>query len=180
MQTVFRVVLTMMLVLSTSCISDPEEPVWSLAPGDRLPEFEVVAIDADGARRQVSTTSLSGRPGVIVLFSTGCADCRSELPVVNEAMLRAQAAGVDASWLCISRAEAEESVMAFWVEKKLSLPVSPQSDSEVYLKFASSIIPRIYVYDSEGIIRQVYTDSPMPDAEMLFHALQEVVGGKHP
>lgn len=78
-------ILSILLIMVTApgCINDEVEPVWSLQTGDRLPDFEITLDDGSS----VSTEMLKGRKSVIVFFSTGCGDCRRELPVVQVIMM---------------------------------------------------------------------------------------------
>ena len=75
MRVLYRLVLYILIVFATvACVNDKEEPVWSLQPGDRLPDFEVVMSDG----RRITTESLKGKHSVIVFFNTSCSDCRRE------------------------------------------------------------------------------------------------------
>lgn len=160
----------------SGCINDnagePDE-VWSVAPGERCPQFSVTL--ADG--RTVSTGSLAGKRSMIVFFNTSCTDCQRELPVI-EAVSRELLHGAEGETgseyeiICIARAEEAPSIETFWQKAGLSLPYSPQPERRVYNLFASTIIPRIYIICPDLVIRQVFTDDPLPSAEMLVAAMR--------
>lgn len=156
------------LILASGCVMDKDDPVWSLAEGDRLPEFSVETADGRG----VSTEGLAGNVSVLVFFNTSCSDCQAELPNVQAAYDRfADVCDSDVDFLCISRQEGRDAVMSYWSKCGFTLPVSPQDDREVYDKFASSGIPRIYVADRHGIITTVFSDSRQPSAVELVDAV---------
>lgn len=74
--------------------------------------------------------------------------------------------------MCISRAENEESVEAYWQKNGLSLPFSGQSDEAVYNLFAQHTIPRIYVIDTSGIIRYQFIESmTLNELQTSLHSL---------
>ncbi len=139
------------------CVADGDEPVFSLAPGDTLPRFEVEMNDGT----TISNTSLTGAPAEIIFFSTTCPDCRRHLPELEKEWQAAQATGDPTAYICIARAESAPSIAAFWAEHGLTMPWSAQPNDSVYKLFASSIIPRVYSVSPEGIITRVRTDADM-------------------
>ena len=141
--------------LCASCVSEAlhrvEDDGTLVTAGQMLPDFTVGVHGAD----TLHTVSLSGKPSVLVFFNTSCSDCRNELPVVNK-LYEEYADRV--TFLCISRAEEEESVSAFWQSHHLSLPFSAQKDRRVYALFALHSIPRIYVSDASLRVSSVIAE----------------------
>lgn len=148
-------------------------PADIVTVGQQLPEFSVVTTDG----RTVTSDSLLGRPAVICFFTTTCSDCRKVLPVVQQlyeewgeatgeqsatAGEQSVAAGEQSatvSFLCIGREQAAEAVSDYWESQSLTLPVSPQSDRAVYSLFARRSVPRVYVVDAAGVVRNIYVES---------------------
>ncbi len=155
-------------VLSFSCITE-EEKGASLGVGDRLPEFSVET--SDGA--VVSNVSLKGNVSVIMFFHTGCPDCQQALPVMQLAYDEYAPLGVGV--ICISREEGADEVASYWERFGYTLPYSAQSDRHIYSLFATSIVPRIYISDAEGVIRHVYTDDPVPTYDELSEKLSAML-----
>lgn len=165
-----------LIVVFTSCINDSGR---TLGVGERLPHFSVTMHDGT----QVSDVSLHGTPAVIVFFHTGCPDCQKELPVIEQfyrqqsAPARIVASDVKpavnteeaepVAVVCISRAEAKESVQAYWSGHGFTMPYSAQPDRKVYELFASTGIPRIYKINKEGIIVAAWDDILMPSLSDL-------------
>lgn len=139
-------------ILISGCVSDKEDPVWSLQPGDPLPEFYV---ETNGGS-MISTDSFRGAKSVIVFFDTECPDCQAALPQIQEAYDNATASGENVRYLCISREESAEKIQKYWEENHLTLPYSAQTNRSVYNLFASSIIPRVYISNENLIIQKVY------------------------
>lgn len=144
------VVCMLLLLIFEGCVKDKEIEEWSLRPGDKLPDFCVTTIDG----REITSADANGRDLVIVFFNTDCADCRQELPLIQQQyeVDRQLPEAERSRYICISREEGEESVRAYWQEHNLTLPVSAQSDRRVYSLFASILIPRIYVARDGKII----------------------------
>lgn len=130
-----------------SCIHEDDEWVERVAVGDRLPAFTVTL--SDGTRYD------STEPGesVIVFFNTSCTDCQRELPRLDTQYKAGEFDGLRI--VCISRAEEEGSVAAFWQANGLTLPYSAQPDRRIFDLFASAGIPRIYITDAHGIVQQI-------------------------
>ena len=74
----------------------------------------------------------------------------------------------------ISREDGEASVAAYWEEHGLTMPYSAQEGRTVYELFAYRRVPRIYVSDSTGTIRHIFTDDPIPTEEILEGAMRDV------
>ena len=108
---------------------------------------------------------------MIVFFNTGCIDCQKELPVVQAVYDRCRIDYPDVEVICISRNEGKESIEKYWRENGLSIPYSAQDDNRVYSLFASSVIPRIYIYSPDLRITAVFTDSPLATHSQLLDAL---------
>lgn len=142
-------------VFMFSCIVDEEEPIEGneLAVGDRIPSFSVVMNNG----QKVGNEDLKGNISLIVFFNTACKDCQQELPIVQ----RFYESHAQYPLLCISREEAASSVAEYWKRASFTMPYSAQDNRTVYQLFARQVIPRIYIIDKEGIIRYVFTDSPL-------------------
>ncbi len=150
----FSLLLFMSLI---GCVKDEPSEYWSLKPGDALPEFSVTTLEF-GAEEEgvvISNSSFYGREGTIIFFSTKCGDCRRELPILEEnyrEMLSNSSGGESPLVICISRDDNKEAVEAFWKEYDLTMPVALDEGGKIYHKFASAVVPRIYVIEGDRII----------------------------
>ena len=137
------------IISMTGCIGEKEEPEWYLQAGDALPQFEVTTIEGE---KVCSADSYKAKL-IIVFFNTTCHDCQKELPVIqkqyedNLSLPESERS----QYICISREEGSADVEQYWSENHLTLPVSAQNDRNIYSKFASIGIPRIF-YAKDGVI----------------------------
>ena len=156
-----------MMLAWTACIDDDAdgEGTVDLKAGESGPAFSVMMNDG----RTVTRESLRGKTSLIVFFHTGCKDCRRELPVIQQIY---QDYGDKINMVCISRAEKEEDIRAYWDEQGFTLPYSAQQDKTVYYLFAKSSIPRVYVADKDLVIRAVFTDNPLATYEDIAGAIE--------
>lgn len=139
--------MIVMMMSVTACVTDKDEPVWSLAPGNRVPQFTVTLNDGSVFD---SSTDL---PAIIVFFNTDCPDCRRELPGLQQYYDSIVAAAAPTPTIvCIAREESAESIARYWADNGLTMPYSAQPDRRIYSLFASSGIPRIYEVDAAGLI----------------------------
>ncbi len=144
----------LLCMLVAGCVNEgPDGDEYSLQPGALMPRFEVVTTDGD----TLSTDSFAGRRSVIVLFSPDCPDCLRDLPILQQAYEQGVFPGegeasdkdsdaAPARWLCISRSSTYEAVMNLWEREGLTMPVSVQTDAVVFHLFASSGVPRVYLF----------------------------------
>ena len=69
--------------------------------------------------------------------------------------------------LAIAREEGVSDIEKYWEENNLTMPFSPQKTKEIYNLFAPSVIPRIYISNTAGIITATFDDSDMPTLDTL-------------
>lgn len=158
----------------TSCIKDRIPQGADLEIGARLPEFSVTMNDGS----MVSTADLLGDISCIVFFHTGCPDCRKTLPLIQE--LYDRYGNGTARFVCISREEGAVPVAEYWSANGYTIPYSAQDDRRIYNLFATFAVPRIYLSDSGGTIRYIYSDNPLPDFNGLESAISTLLYDKSP
>lgn len=158
----------MLFVCTTQgCVTEDEPQGPSISIGEYLPEFTIEMNTGD----IVSTSSLKGKVPVIVFFNTDCSDCRKELPVIQK-LWEKYRDDKDVEIVPISREESKKEIEKYWIENGFTMPFSPQDNREVYNLFAPSIIPRIYIADTNGIITAAFDDSDMPSLDYLISSIQ--------
>lgn len=153
----------MLFVCTTQgCVTDDDPKGTALTVGESLPKFSVTLTDGT----IVSDATLTGKIGVIVFFNTGCGDCRRELPVIQQ-LWEIYKDNPQIVIAPIAREESLESISTYWDQNGLTMPFSPQDNKDVYLLFAPSVIPRIFITDPRGVIRFTSDDSDMPSLDAL-------------
>jgi len=154
----YTLLLLLTIVGCDSVIDDKADEVNEYVKvGDHVPTFSVATVRADGTTSTFSTETLTGET-VIVLFNTSCGDCQRDLPLLNNYYLEHRNEP-GFQMVAISREEEAESVAAYWQANNLSIPYSAQTDRNIYDLFASSIIPRIYFCNAEGIVTKVCVET---------------------
>lgn len=137
--------------------------------GDTLPEFSVVMNDGT----VVTDVVLKGNISVVMFFHTSCPDCQQALPRVQTIYDEYTSKGL--RFALVSREESSSDIDDYWKNNSLNMPYSAQSDREVYNKFASSRIPRIYISDENGTVRYIFTDNPVPSYDDLKSAVESLI-----
>jgi len=155
--------LAFAICLSSSCIKEKQTGA-DLVTGDRIPDFTVTMNDG---------TTVSGaqfREGIscIIFFTTLCPDCQQTLPHVQRIYDEYLSQGV--KFALISREEGAESIQKYWTSKGYTMPFSAQTDRDIYELFAATRVPRVYIC-RDGIIKSIFTDSPVPSYEDLAAAI---------
>ena len=156
------------LCVNFSCTTEHEETssdVIELRIGDHIPSFSITMNNG----KTINHKSLIGQVSLIVFFHTGCKDCQKELPIIQ----RFYENHPNIPIVCISRAQDQTSIASYWQINQLTLPYSAQEGRNIFELFAYHTIPRIYIIDTEGIIRSIFTDNPLPKYEDLTEAVQK-------
>ena len=158
-------IICLMVLACVSCIKEKQSGA-DLGVGDMIPDFQVVMNDGS----QVTGQQLSHGVSCVVFFTTLCPDCRQALPHIQR--IYEEYASDDVKFALISREDPMQSVSQYWMEQEYTVPYSAQSDRKIYELFARTRVPRVYIC-REGIIRTIFTDSPVPSYEDLKSALEE-------
>lgn len=165
--TIRLLVAVLISSLFVSCINDDEIVERECAIGDRLPDFSVTMSDGTS----VSGASLRETASLILFFHTSCPDCQQVLPIIQR--IYNEYASAEIQFAFISREEDATTIATYWESQNFTMPYSAQANRNIYELFATSRIPRVYISDSEGIIRYIFTDNPVPTYEELASALEE-------
>lgn len=154
----------LLLVLSlSSCIKEKQKGA-DLGVGDIIPDFTVTMNDGT----QVTGALLREGVSVIVFFTTQCGDCRETLPHIQQLYDEYALKGV--RFALISREDTQSNISAYWEGNLFTMPYSAQEDRKIYELFAKTRVPRVYL-TKEGLIKSIYTDSPVPDYDTLYESL---------
>ena len=167
------IMIMTLLTLTAACTQDDDPKKDSkVQTGDLIPTFSITMSDG----RTLTDSDFSGRGGLILFFSTGCPDCRMELPSVQgayDAFLDTPE-DIRPLFVCIARGQTDPDIAAYWSLAGLSLPYSEQSDRSVYNLFATSGIPRIYIVGPDMRVRTLYSDTSRPSAATLVSDLSSL------
>ncbi len=162
----------MVAITLTGCQQDDDQEedrnlTTLVKVGDTIPAFTLTGNDGE----TVTSETLSGKPFLLSFFDTGCPDCREDLPVLQRIY---DEYGGELPVLNVPRSQSAEQVAAYWQENGLTMPFYTPADANLYYKFATSIIPRVYVVDGKGTIQAAYNDSPIASYEALSNDLQQL------
>ena len=161
--------LLLSILVVSSCIK--EKPTGTdLTIGDSIPDFEVTMNDGT----IVTGQGLRETTSCIMFFHTSCPDCQQALPVIQQLYDKYASKGV--SFALISREEEDSTISAYWKNNALTMPYSAQVTREIYNLFAQTRVPRIYICETGGTIRAIYTDDPVPGLEELDQSINSVYG----
>ena len=161
-----KLALILALFSLLSCIKDKESGA-EVVLGDSIPDFSVTMNDGT----EVDATLLKEGISCIAFFTSQCPDCKRVLPELQKLYDAYVQSGV--RFVLISREDPFESVSTYWSENNLTMPYSAQSDRKIYELFAKTRVPRIYIA-KDGVIKAIFTDSPVPDYDALVKALEEI------
>jgi thiol-disulfide isomerase/thioredoxin len=136
------------------CVKDDETPTEEyVGIGDPLPAFAV-----SGNLTNYHSEQSIGKITLITFFDPECSDCRRERPLLQRVWKEMQAEEVF-EMVNIARGRTLENLAeAEGGESWLAMPCYPDPDRSIYNLFATSTIPRIYLVDREGKVREKWVE----------------------
>lgn len=155
----------------TACVTGEPDPEYVnyVEVGDTVPSFTATGPGGTFA----SPDGFTGKTSVLVLFNTGCPDCAREMPKIH-ALWEKIADDPTRQVVAIARAQTAEEVAADWLYGEMGY--YPDPDRAIFNKFADSYIPRIYIIDSDGVIRWMAVEELLNEdgSEMSAAQLEEM------
>lgn len=165
-----KLTLLMSLIFMFGMCIQKDPDVFSLKPGDTLPEFSV----EDNHGNIISTATLRDKVCLIAFVNTECPDCRKELPEIERAY-RQFNDNAAIRFIVISRSQGYDSLTEYWTNHHLTIPYSAQDDDIIFKKFASQNIPRIYIASPGGTIVFSSDDSSNVVAETIITQINNLI-----
>lgn len=158
-----RLSIIISVLMISACIKDDHHGA-DLKIGDVIPDFTVLMNDGS----VVTDDELKENVSVVMFFHTSCKDCQQALPIMQQIYDGYASNGV--RFALISREDTQSNISAYWEGNLFTMPYSAQEDRKVYELFAKTRVPRVYL-TKEGLIKSIYTDSPVPDYDTLYESL---------
>lgn len=138
------------IILSTllSCVNEVND--WELPLGSGMPEFIIELSDGS----TVSDSDFRDNMSIIIFFDPACQDCWRELPRIDDRL------GIPTSYntVCISRSGTEQQIAQMWEELELTMPHAVKAYPSIYKKFASSGVPRAFIFSKDGTLAASYLE----------------------
>ena len=155
-----------MTVVAACTTHEPQGP--KVGVGDAVPAFEAETLSGD----IFDSRDFRGKPTVLVFFSTECGDCREEFPALQAFH---EACGDDiVRLMLVGRDETASGIQSYWKENALTLPACAGKGRNEYALFAYTGIPRIFIYDKDGVIRLTYGPEDRPSANAILSFVESI------
>lgn len=171
--------LTIILCTLAGCVSCVGEKggdgvINHVNVGDKVPAFTVDPPEGAEWTGFTSPEDFGGRKSLLVLFDPTCGQCKIVLPIIETVWKELIRDNRDEYCLVnISRQRTEESA-ELWETKGFEMPYHLDPDRSVFELFANSTVPRIYLIDTDGIVRDMLVEKYDFTAKWLMDELQRL------
>jgi peroxiredoxin len=118
--------------------------------GAEAPDFSLKTLDG----RDVSLSSLRGRPVMVNFWATWCPPCRAEIPEIAS-LYREKHNGENFEILGVATQSNRDTIQAFATEFGMTFPLLPDVESRVTSLYHVLPIPTSFFIDKDGIIREM-------------------------
>ena len=156
-----RILLTMLPALAAaavcgSCISESGETsaeTTLVSAGDTAPDFTVEMTDGSN----VTLSHLRGRIVLLGFWSPDCPMCQDEMRAVQHDVID-RIEGTDIRYLPVARDGSRDVIEEFCRQNGCEFAVGLDPDRSIYMLYATSFVPRMFVIDRDGIVRASYVE----------------------
>lgn len=127
--------------------------------GDRVPTFSIAGVTGGAGKSTIlnSPADFEGRKSLLVLFNRDCSDCQKAMPRI----VKAAAEHPELHVAAIERASNQDT------NPYPTLPFYPDPAAVTFKLFAQYTIPRVYLIDETGTIKQLFIERLPDDFEKL-------------
>jgi peroxiredoxin len=120
--------------------------------GAEAPDFTL----KDLSGKDVTLSSLRGKPVMINFWATWCPPCREEIPVITK-LYGETKGGTSYEVLGVATQSDASTIRAFADEFAMDFPLLPDANSNVVSSYHVLPIPTTFFVDKDGIIRFIQT-----------------------
>lgn len=136
------------LFLLASCLNlVAQSDAFFTKLGDKVPYFDFVTINDDNH----TITDYHGKNLLIVLFGTRCGPCLEELKLIHKTLSQYTTSDIF-EILIIGATDTKEQLEKFENKKNYGFTYVPDSEQNIFNKFAEHTIPRCVMLDKQGKI----------------------------
>ena len=140
--------IILILTFSVVCGQSEGDKSTLLNVNQPIPDFKF-----DISRgKVVSINDYKGRIVLINFFTTWCAPCRRELPLIEQQIWQKHKDNPRFGMLTFGREHSWEEVLKFGKDQNLTFPLLPDPKRKVFGLFATEFIPRSFLMDESGKI----------------------------
>ena len=116
--------------------------------GQPMPDFSFTTLDG----RKTSVGELKGKVVYVNFWATWCPPCLAEMPRMEREVWQKYKSSPDFFMVAIAREQTGDEIAPFMRRNRLTFPVAPDPEREVYRLFGNGGIPRSYVVGRDGRI----------------------------
>jgi methylamine dehydrogenase accessory protein MauD len=120
---------------------------WHGGSGSPAPAFSLPEVDAG----QVDLDSYSGRPLLLVFWTTSCPICRHELPLLNRMDPEFRSKGISVVTICLGGVDETREYLN---TKRIALKTLYDQDGKVGRAYRVSGVPRVVLIDKDGKVKR--------------------------
>lgn len=139
--------LLLLLCLAPAAAQDDDVKFYT-REGQPMPAFSFTTLDG----KRTSIEELKGKVVYVNFWATWCGPCLAEMPRMEREVWQKFKSSPDFFMVAIAREQTADEIVPFMKENRLTFPVAPDPEREVYRLFGNAGIPRSYVVGRDGRI----------------------------
>lgn len=164
------------LILSLAicgCIKDEHqnsEQTTLVKVGDKAPDFTTELYPSSS----ITLSELQGAVVLLTFWDPTCPTCREEIAVVQEQIID-HFKGKEFHYLPVAREQDYNSIKEFCLANGYTFPIGLDPKREIYNLYATQYVPRSFIIDQQGIIRNIYVEYELAELSTIVETIEKML-----
>lgn len=155
-----------------ACISEDEQTsdqTTLVSTGEMAPDFSVEMTDGS----TVTLSKLKGKCVILTFLDPVCPTCQELMALTDESIIK-RTEGLQIEYLPIARGCTKQQIADYCSTLGYDFAIGADPDKSIYSLYATKYVPRSFIIDKKGMIRNIFVEFETADIDSILAAAKKI------